>query len=75
MHKRVYSWEKQNCFFSAQFSFRLNLSTDNALMSISENMQSYLDQNKFCTGMFVDLKDAFDTVDTEKNCLNMVLEE
>ena len=55
MHKRVYSLEQQNCFYNAQFVFRLSLSTNNALISISENMQSYLDQNKFCAGVFVDL--------------------
>ena len=65
-HKRVYSFlEQQNCFYSAQFGFHLILSTNNALMSITENIQSQLDQNKFCTGVFVDLKKAFDTVDHE----------
>ena len=77
MHKRVYSFlEQQNCFYDAQLGFRLSLSTNNALMSITENIQSQLDQNKFCTGVFVDLKKAFDTVDHEillKNCLIMEL--
>ena len=77
MHKRVYSFlEQQNFFYNAQFGFRLSLSTNNALMSITENIQSQLDQNKFCTGVFVDLKKAFDTVDHEillKNCLIMEL--
>ena len=64
MHKRVYSFLKQqNCFCNAQFGFHLSLSTNNALMLITENIQSQLDQNKFCTGVFVDLKKAFDTVD------------
>ena len=79
MHKRVQSFlEQQNCFYNTQFGFRLSLSTNNALMSITENIQSQLDQNKFCAGVFVDLKKAFDTVDHEillKNCLIMVLEE
>ena len=66
MHKRVYSFlEQQNCFYNTQFGFRLSLSTNNALMSITENIQSQLDQNKFCAGVFVDLKKAFDTVDHE----------
>ena len=34
-------------------------------MSITENIQSQLDQNKFCTGVFVDLKKAFDIMDHE----------
>ena len=63
-HKRVYSFlEQQKHFHNAQFGFRLSLSTNNTLMSITENIQSQLDQNKFCAGLFVDLKKAFDTVD------------
>ena len=34
-------------------------------MLITDNIQSQLNQNKFCTGVFVDLKKAFDTVDHE----------
>ena len=34
-------------------------------MSITENIQSQLDQKKFWAGVFVDLKKAFDTVDHE----------
>ena len=59
MYKQVYSFlEQQNCFYNAQFGFHLSLSTNNALMSIT-------DQNNFCAGVFVDLKKAFDTVDHE----------
>ena len=66
MHKRIYSFlEQQNCFYNAQFGFRLSLSTNNAQISITENIQSQLDQIKFCTGVFVDLKKAFDRVDHE----------
>ena len=66
MYKQVYSFlEQQNCFYNAEFGFCLSLSTNNALISITENIQSQLDQNKFCAGVFVDLKKAFDTVDHE----------
>ena len=64
MHKHLYSFlETQNCFYPAQFGFRLNVSTNNALMSIIENIQTQLDEGKYCTGVFVDLKKVFDTVD------------
>ena len=64
MYKRVYSFlEQQNCFYNAQFGFRLSLSTNNALILITENIQSQLDQNKFCARVFVDVNKAFDTVD------------
>ena len=31
-------------------------------MSIIENIQTQLDEGKYCTGVFVDLEKAFDTV-------------
>ena len=63
MHKRLYSFlETQNCFYPAQFGFRLNVSTNNALLSITENIQKQLDERKYCAGVFVDLKKGFDTV-------------
>ena len=62
-HKSLYSFlETQNCFYPAQLSFRLNVSTTNAPMSINENIQTQLDEGKYCAGVFVDLKKAFDTV-------------
>ena len=30
----------QNCFYPTQFDFRLNVSTNNALMTIAENIQT-----------------------------------
>ena len=57
MYKRFYSFlETQNCFYPAQFSFRLNVSTNNELMSITENIQTQLDGGNYCAGFFVDLK-------------------
>ena len=57
MHKRLHSFlETQNCFYPAQFGFRLNVSTNNALMSITENIQRQLGKGKYCAGVFVDLK-------------------
>ena len=66
MHQRLNQFpELHNCFYAFQFGFRLNYSTNNALMSIVENMQTELDNGKFAAGIFVDLKKAFDTVDHE----------
>ena len=42
---------------------RSNFSTNNALLSIVETIQSHLDKNKFCARVFVDLEKAFDTID------------
>ena len=65
MHKRQFFRTTKNCFYNAQFCFHLGLSNNNALMLITENIQSQQDQNKFCLGMFVNLKKSFDTVDHE----------
>ena len=53
--------ETRNCYYPFQFSFRLNFSTNNALMSIVENIQTLLDDGKYSAGVFVDLKKAFGT--------------
>ena len=42
---------------------RLNFSTNNALISIIENIQTQLDDGKYSACVFVTLKKAFDTVD------------
>ena len=64
MHKRLNVFvEKKQIYYNFQFGFRSNFSTSNTLLSIVETIQSHLDKNKFCVGVFVDLKKAFDTVD------------
>ena len=64
MHKCLYSFlETQNCFYPAQIGFWLDVSMNNALMPLIANMQTQLDKEKYCTGNFVDLKKALDTVD------------
>ena len=51
-----------NCYFSFQFCFRLNFSTNNAL-SIVGNIPTQLDEGKYSAGVFADLKKTFDTGD------------
>ena len=64
MHQRLkFFLEQYNCYYSFQFGFRLNYSTNNALMSIVENIQTQLDNGEFAAGVSVDLRKAFDTVD------------
>ena len=55
--------EQNNCLYPFQFRFRLNYSTNNALMTILESIQKQLDAGNYTTGVFVDLKKVFDTVD------------
>ena len=47
--------ETRNCYYSFQFGFKFNFSTNNALMSIVENIQTQLDDGKYSAGVFVDL--------------------
>ena len=64
MYQRLNNFlEETNFFYNLQFGFRLNLSPNNALLSIIENIQTDLDNGDFSAGVFIDLKKAFDTVD------------
>ena len=55
--------EKKQIYHNFEFGFRSNFFMNNVLLSIVERIQFDIDKNKFCPGVFVDLKKAFDTVD------------
>ena len=58
--------EQYICYYPIQllqFGFRLNYSTNSVVMSIVGNIQTQLDNGEFATGVFVDLRKAFGTVD------------
>ena len=62
IHKRLNHFlEQHKVFYALQFGFRLNTSTNNALMSITENIQTHLDKNELTAGVFTDLRKVFDT--------------
>ena len=64
MHEPLYSFlETKNYFYLPQFGFRLNVSTNNSLLSITEYIQAQLDEEKYYDGALVYLKKACDTVD------------
>ena len=48
-----------------QFGFRSGHSTEHALVTLTENIKSTLDNNKLDCGIFIDLQKAFDTVNHE----------
>ena len=63
MYKRLYRFlEVHNIFYSLQFGFQENRSTDHALISMTESIRNTLDCKKFGCGIFIDLQKAFDTV-------------
>ncbi len=49
-------------FYSLQFGFQENRSIDHALISLTESIRNTLDCKKFGCGIFIDLQNAFDTV-------------
>ena len=63
LHERLYSFlEQNNSIYDLQFGFRALHSTNHALISISEQIESSLDKNNFARGVFLDFQKAFDTV-------------
>ena len=69
-HERLYSFLEHNkCIYNLQFGFRPIHSTNHALISITEQIKTSLDKNKFACGVFLDFQKAFDTVN-HKNLLS-----
>ena len=50
---------------SSQYCFRKAMSTSHAVMELIEDISNATDNKKHATGVFIDLKKAFDTVDHE----------
>ena len=64
IHSRLnFFLEPHNLLYSYQFGFRIDYSTNNALMTIVGRIQKQLAAGNYTAGVFVDLKKAFDTVD------------
>ena len=64
MHSRLYNFLSiHNCIYDLQFGFRDKHSTNHALLDLTEDIRSALDDNSFAIGVFIDLQKAFDTVD------------
>ena len=63
MYQRFYRFlETFELLFNLQFGFRSGHSTDHALLSLTENIKSFLDNNRSGCGISIDLQKAFDTV-------------
>ena len=48
--------------YNNQFGFRSKHSTINALLLLTDKIQSAIDKGTYCCGIFLDLSKAFDTV-------------
>ena len=55
--------DRNHLLFEGQYGFRLNRSTGLALTELVDTIMYALDNSKYCVGVFIDLKKAFDTVD------------
>lgn len=63
--KRLYSYITEKDYFSKhQFGFRKKLSTEMALLTAVDKITQALDNREHAVGLFLDLKKAFDTVDS-----------
>lgn len=66
LHTRLVSFfDRNNIISSSQFGFRKHYSTEQALASTMERISSELDHGNDVIGIFLDLKKAFDTVNSE----------
>ena len=64
MYNRIIQFLEDNkIIYYKQFGFRKNFSTALAIITLVENVQIPLDNNKFGCRIFIDLGKAFDTVD------------
>ena len=63
MHKRIYVFLKEKkILYPLQFGFQENNSIDHALITMTEEIRSSLDNRRYGCGIFLDLQKAFDTV-------------
>lgn len=63
MYSRIYAhFTKNNLFYSKQFGFQKNFSTEHAILEIVDHITTGFEKNEFTLGIFIDLSKAFDTV-------------
>ena len=63
VHKRLYSFlEKKSLLFEQQYGIRNKLSTNHALIDITNRIQEVCDNGQYACGIYVDFTEAFDTV-------------
>ena len=66
MYKRLKSFfEINGLFLKSQYGFREKHSTQHALTDIVNRIPNNMDKGMFSTGVFIDLKKAFDTTNHE----------
>ena len=56
-------YQKKHILYNAQYGFRANCSTQQAILDIVNRIQSNMDAGLYSCGVLIDLKKAFDTAD------------
>ena len=63
IHRRLNSFlEQNNIFYPSQFGFRDRHSTSHTLIEITDKIMKACDKGLFTSGVYLDLKKVFDTV-------------
>ena len=62
MHRLYKFLDSMDVFYPLQFGFRERPSTNHALISTTETIRNTIDNGNYGSGVFIDLKKAFDTV-------------
>ena len=66
VHDKLYMFlEQNNAFYNYQFGLRKNHSTNHTLIKITEQIRNACDKNLFTCGVYLDLQNAFDTINHE----------
>ncbi len=60
--KRTQHLEQNNLIYEQQYGFLKGKSTEHALLHITNRIGQALNENKYCVGIFLDLKKAFNVV-------------
>ena len=64
MHKRLMEFlNEQKTLCPKQYGFRKGFSTAHAIINLTDNIESAIDNKQIVRGVFMDLQKAFDTVD------------
>ena len=63
MYKQLYSFiVRHDILYKYQFGFRSNHGTTTALITLIDKLTQSLDKGNIVTGLFLDFRKAFDTV-------------
>ena len=66
MYNRIYKHlENNNLLFDKQFGFRVNNSTEHAILQLVNDISSSFERGEYTLGIFIDFPKAFDTADHE----------